>query len=121
MLQALVTHFSTTSSPGQEQEGMIAALVELASATSSDNHKAMNSMLLKFFRSDNPKTRLAGVLCQQQLAERLGDEWLGHLPEMLPFINELQEDDDEMVEKETHKWIKMIEHVLGESLSAMLD
>ena len=50
----------------------------------------------------------------------MGDEWLSHLPEMLPFINELQDDDDESVEKETHRWIKLIEDTLGESLNSML-
>jgi U3 small nucleolar RNA-associated protein 10 len=50
----------------------------------------------------------------------LGEEWLSMLPEMLPFISELQEDDDEVVEKETHRWIVKIEGVLGESLDSML-
>ena len=39
---------------------------------------------------------------------------------MLPFISELQEDEDEGVEKETLAWIKGIEGVLGESLEGML-
>jgi U3 small nucleolar RNA-associated protein 10 len=42
------------------------------------------------------------------------------LPEMLPFISELQEDDDDVVENETHRWIVKIEGVLGESLDSML-
>lgn len=54
------------------------------------------------------------------LAERLGDEWLSHLPEMLPVIGELQDDDDELVERETGRWIKLVEGVLGESLESML-
>jgi len=54
------------------------------------------------------------------LTDRLGDEWLSMLPEMLPFISELQEDDDDVVEKETHRWIVKIEDVLGESLDNML-
>lgn len=52
--------------------------------------------------------------------ERLGDEWLGNLPEMLPVINELQDDGDETVERETEKWIKLVEGVLGERLDSML-
>ena len=64
--------------------------------------------------------RLAAVKCEQELTDRLGEEWLSMLPEMLPFISELQEDDDEVVEKETHRWIVKIEGVLGESLDSML-
>lgn len=100
---------------------IIPAITELAAAAASDqNHKAMNSILLKQFRADNARTRLAAVKCQQSLSERLGDQWLDNLSEMLPFINELQEDDDENVEKETHRWVKIIEEILGESLGAML-
>ena len=39
---------------------------------------------------------------------------------MLPFISELQEDDDEAVERETLRWIKRIEEALGERLGPML-
>lgn len=58
--------------------------------------------------------------CQLSLTDRLGEEWLAHLPEMLPLIAELQEDDDEGVERETLQWIKRIESVLGESVAGML-
>lgn len=79
---------------------------------------------MKFMRAgrggDNPYTRLAAVRCEQKLTERLGEEWLALLPEMLPFINELLEDDDEKVERETRKWVFSIEEVLGEKLDDML-
>ena len=64
--------------------------------------------------------RLAAVKCQQALTDRLGEEWLTMLHEMLPRISELQDDDDQVVETETHRWIVKIEGVLGESLDAML-
>jgi len=71
-------------------------------------------------RSENASIRLAAVQCEQALTDRLGEEWLSMLPEMLPFISELQEDDDEVVERETLRWIVKIEGVLGESLDSML-
>lgn len=80
----------------------------------------MNAVMLKYMRSDDVHTRLAAVKCEQSLTERLGEEWLGLLPEMLPFISELQEDDDDVVERETQKWISMIEEILGENLDPML-
>ena len=80
----------------------------------------LNATILQYTRSDSPVVRLAAVRCQQHLTNRLGEEWLALLPEMLPFISELQEDDDETVERETLEWIKKIEHVLGESLTPML-
>lgn len=100
---------------------LVPAVVELAAAAdSADHHKELNSAVLKHLRSENADVRLAAVKCQQALTERLGEEWLSMLPEMLPYISELQEDDDDVVEKETHRWIVMIEGVLGESLDSML-
>ncbi|KAI6246262.1 U3 small nucleolar RNA-associated protein 10 [Erysiphe necator] len=100
---------------------LIPAIVELASVVDSpDHHKQLNISMLKHMRSENASVRLAAVTCEQKLTERLGEEWLSMLPEMLPVISELQEDDDEVVERETHRWIIKIEEVLGESLDSML-
>ena len=71
-------------------------------------------------RAEESQTRLATVLCEQELTKVLGEEWLVLLPEMLPFIAELREDDDEGVERETTRWISKVEGVLGESLEGML-
>jgi U3 small nucleolar RNA-associated protein 10 len=102
-------------------EELIPAIVELAAAAdSSDHHKELNGMILKHLRSEIAGVRLAAVKCEQALTDRLGEEWLSMLPEMLPYISELQEDDDEVVEKETHRWIVKIEGVLGEDLDSML-
>ena len=100
---------------------LVPAMVELAAAADSpEHHKELNSAILKHMRSETVSIRLAAVRCEQELTDRLGEEWLSMLPEMLPFISELQEDDDEVVEKETHRWIVQIEGVLGESLDSML-
>ncbi|PGH31297.1 U3 small nucleolar RNA-associated protein 10 [[Emmonsia] crescens] len=109
----------------------IPTIVELAAAADSpDNHKELNSAIMKFMRpgvsstgkngGDNPYTRLAAVKCELSLTERLGEEWLALLPEMLPYISELMEDDDENVEKEVRRWVFAIEEVLGEKLDDML-
>lgn len=102
-------------------EELVPAIVELAGvADSVEHHRELNSTILKHLRSESVSVRLAAVKCGQALTDRLGEEWLSMLPEMLPFISELQEDDDETVEKETHRWITKIEGVLGESLDSML-
>lgn len=99
----------------------IPAITELAAAAdSADNHKEMNATIMKEMRSDEAQVRLAAVKCEQSLTARLGEEWLALLPEMLPFISELQEDDDEVVERETNRWIVQIEGILGERLDSML-
>jgi U3 small nucleolar RNA-associated protein 10 len=100
---------------------LVPAVVELAAAAdSADHHKELNGAILKHMRSENGTVRLAAVKCEQELTDRLGEEWLSMLAEMLPFISELQEDDDDVVERETHRWIVKSEGVLGESLDSML-
>lgn len=102
-------------------EALIPTTVELAAAADSQAHqKELNAALLKHLRSEKAAVRLAAVKCEQALTDRLGEEWLAMLHEMLPRISELQEDDDEVVERETHRWIVKIEGVLGESLDSML-
>ena len=71
-------------------------------------------------RDDSSAVRLAAVKTQLSLTERLGEEWLAQLPEMLPFISEGMEDDDEGVEMEFRRWVKRIEEILGESIAPML-
>src|SRR5436305_11660783 len=89
---------------------LIPAIVEFAVVTdSTDHHKTINTGILKYMRSDNADVRLASIKAQQALTERLGEEWLSLLPEMLPYISEAQEDDDENVEREIHRWIVGIE------------
>lgn len=124
-------HFSTVAPVLIEQflragtvdamEALVPAVVELAAAADSkEHHKELNGSLLKHLRSEQAAVRLAVIKCQQALTERLGEEWLASLPEMLPYISELQDDDDEVVERENRKWIVGIEKALGESLDSML-
>lgn len=100
---------------------IVSAVTGLAGAAASpEHHKSFNSAILKMMRHDDAFIRLAAVKCEQSLTEKLGEDWLALLPEMLPFISELQEDDDEEVERETTAWIRQIEGILGESLEGML-
>lgn len=112
----------TISDAEQITTDVIPTIAELAvsSSSSTDSHREMNAVLLKYMRNDDAGTRLATIKCELALTERLGEEWLGMLPEMLPFISEAREDDDEMVERETQRWISKIEEKLGEDLDAML-
>ncbi|KAK5129471.1 hypothetical protein LTR08_003231 [Meristemomyces frigidus] len=91
-----------------------------AAATSPELHKSMNTTIMQYMRHQDAAVRLASVKCERAITERLNFDWLALLPEMLPFISELQEDDDEDVERETLRWVRQIEEVTGESLEGML-
>ena len=100
---------------------LIATITTLAATTDSPaQHKSLCSPLLQFMRDDSSAVKLAAVKCQLSLTERLGEEWLAQLPEMLPFISEGMEVDDEPVEMEVRKWVKLIEEMMGESIGPML-
>ena len=100
---------------------LIPAVAELAVTTDSAIHyKDMDAVILKCMRSNKAAVRLAAVQTERALTKRLGEEWLALLPEMLPFISEVLEDDDEAVEKEVQMWVDGIERILGESLDPML-
>ena len=71
-------------------------------------------------QSDRAVVRLTAVRSERALTKRLGEEWLALLPEMLPFISEALEDEDEAVEKEVQMWVVEIEERVGESINPML-
>lgn len=58
----------------------------------------------------------------KSIFQKMGDQWLGYLPTLIPYIAELLEDDDEAVELEVRKGlVRVIENVLGEPLDRYLD
>lgn len=122
MAQPLLAQLAHSKDPSiRESLNVIPSITGLAGAAASpEHHKALNSALLKLMRDEDALIRLAAVKCEQNLTDKLGEDWLALLPEMLPFISELQEDDDEVVERETLSWIRQIEGILGESLEGML-
>ena len=72
-------------------------------------------------RSESVEVRLAAVKVEMKLYEKMGEEWLGLLPETVPYIAELLEDDSEEVERETQRLIGKVEEFLGEGeLQGML-
>ena len=122
LLSHLTIPYSTSSVSTYLTQHVIPTIVELASSASSiDHHRKLNEILMKeYMKSEDAHTRLAAVLCEQALTKRLSEEWLGLLPEMLPTISELREDDDEIVERETQRWISEMERILGEDMEGML-
>lgn len=102
-------------------EFLIPAITSLANAAGSpEHHKAMNASIMGFMRHEDHRVRLAAVRAERGLTEKLHVDWISLLPEMLPFISELQEDDSGEVEREVGRWIQQIEEVTGESLEGML-
>ncbi|KAH9819858.1 U3 small nucleolar RNA-associated protein 10 [Teratosphaeria destructans] len=109
------------TSPDLVVTHIIPAIAKLAGTTRSpEHHKNINTQIMQFLRHDDAAVRLAAVRCEIAVTREVLVDWLSNLAEMIPYISELQEDDDRQVENTTLEWVKEIEGITGESLQAML-
>ncbi|KAG0256973.1 HEAT repeat-containing protein 1 [Actinomortierella ambigua] len=96
---------------------MVPCLGQLAVTASSDAlWKPLNYQVMLKSRSDQREVRLASLKVLREFYRRLGEEFLILLPETIPFLAELMEDDDHEVEALTQQVIADIEVYLGGSL-----
>jgi U3 small nucleolar RNA-associated protein 10 len=110
------------SSTALSANSIIPAITSFADAVSAsqDNLKTLNSSIMALLKHEDDSVRLAAVQCERAVTQHLAFDWLNLLPEMLPVISELLEDDNEEVERECLAWVREIEGVTGESLEGML-
>lgn len=104
---------------------LVKALTYLAQTTSSsdEHNKQLNELLMKHMRAEcNPKEKFWAVRSMKNIYKKVGESWLSLLPQMVPLIAELLEDDDEQVEMEVRTGLaKVLEEVMGEPLDRYLE
>ncbi|KAG7913311.1 hypothetical protein KL907_000256 [Ogataea polymorpha] len=104
---------------------LVRAVTSLVQATcSSDEHnKNINSMLLSHMKATcKPKEKLWAVRTLKNVYKKVGESWLGLLPQLVPIVAELLEDDEEEVEMEVRTGlVKVLEQTMGEPLDRYLD
>ncbi|KAJ1644791.1 snoRNA-binding rRNA-processing protein utp10 [Coemansia asiatica] len=106
---------------GRVRKYLAPAASQLCAAAGNDAMwKSLNQESMMKSRSDDPAVRVGSLLVLQSLYEKLGEEFLILLPETIPYLAELLEDDNSRVERTTQETIKIIESYLGESLQAYL-
>jgi U3 small nucleolar RNA-associated protein 10 len=71
-------------------------------------------------RSENADARLAAIECVFNIVTRLREEYLGLLPESLPFLAELLEDSDTAVLARCKDLVKLLEELSDENLEGYL-
>ncbi|KAF5281536.1 hypothetical protein FQA39_LY05071 [Lamprigera yunnana] len=92
-------------------------LVQFAVAIADDSlWKQMNYQVLLKTRHNDPKIRLIALQTIGETAKKLGEDFLPLVPETIPFLAELLEDEEEVVEKSCQKMLQELEKVLGEPL-----
>ena len=83
--------------------------------------KKLHHQAILLGRSDAPLSRWLALNVVSQCYERVGEELLILVPETLPFLAELMEDDNSEVEELCHRVIKEIEDLSGEKLDEYLN
>jgi U3 small nucleolar RNA-associated protein 10 len=102
-------------------ETIVPCVSQLAVCGSTyDIWKPLNHALLSRSRSDRAVVRTAALMCVEALFGKLAEEYLVLLPETIPFLAELMEDDDIEVEALVKKLVKHIEDLSGEKLTNYL-
>ncbi|KAI9026268.1 armadillo-type protein [Hyaloraphidium curvatum] len=123
IMKALVDQLEAAgapSSPGyidRMKAHVVPCVAEYAVAAGSERaHKSLNLALLAKCRSSTAEVRLAALWSLQAIWEKLGDELLPHLPQTVPILADLLEDDDPLVERTTRELALRIQAVIGEDL-----
>lgn len=92
-------------------------LSQLAVAASDDIlWKQLNYQILLKTRNNNPEIRMFALSVCIEVARKLGEDFQPLLPETIPFLAELLEDDNYKVEKSCQKAVQELEKILGEPL-----
>lgn len=98
-------------------EIIVPTVARFAAATSDDSlWKQFNYLILLKTRHSSPQVRLSALEVVCTFTTYLGDNFLPFLPETVPFLAELLEDENENVEKQTHKAVQRLEQILEEPI-----
>ena len=96
----------------------------LCDAKQVRNEKAwrqINRNVLMQTRKPSPAVRFAALRVTQELFKTLGEDFMMMLPESIPFLSELMEDESEEVEALCQRLMKQLEEMSGEKLDEYLE
>ncbi|KAF0870433.1 HEAT repeat-containing protein 1 [Crocuta crocuta] len=98
---------------------LIPCIAQFSVAMADDSlWKPLNYQILLKTRDSSPKVRFAALIMVLALAEKLKENYLVLLPESIPFLAELMEDECEEVERQCQRTVQQLEAVLGEPLQS---
>lgn len=104
---------------------LVKAIGSLAAKNSSvdEHNQMMNKLLVEHMKATcSSNEKLWAVRTVKLIYSKVGESWLVLLPQMVPIIAELLEDDNEEVESEVRGGlVRVMENVLGEPFDRYLD
>ncbi|XP_017876283.1 HEAT repeat-containing protein 1 isoform X2 [Ceratina calcarata] len=99
------------------EELVVPCIAAFASAIPDDTlHKQLVYQTLLKTRHSKPYIRSAALNALVQIVRKLGEDFMPLLPETIPFLAELLEDEDEATEKYAQNAVRTLEEILGEPL-----
>jgi U3 small nucleolar RNA-associated protein 10 len=104
------------------KEDLSPCIAEFGAAVSGRDAfwKQLNQKLLGMTRHTEPKVRVSVLTVLSELYRKLGEEFVILLPETIPYLAELLEDEVEEVEISCRHLISEIEGIVGESIQEYL-
>ena len=107
---------------GVYAQTLLASITQMATASghSETRWRPLHHSILLLTRSSVPDTRLLALESTMAICTALQEEYLPLLPEALPFLSELLEDEDEIIESRTVYVLKQMEELSGEDLKQYL-
>ncbi|QHS74146.1 snoRNA-binding rRNA-processing protein UTP10 [Saccharomyces paradoxus] len=104
---------------------LVKAIGALASNNSGvdEHNQILNKLIVEHMKASCSSTeKLWAVRAMKLIYSKIGESWLVLLPQLVPVIAELLEDDDEEIEREVRTGlVKVVENVLGEPFDRYLD
>ncbi|XP_014384762.1 PREDICTED: HEAT repeat-containing protein 1 [Myotis brandtii] len=98
---------------------LVPCIAQFSVAMADDSlWKPLNYQVLLKTRDSSPKVRFAALITVLALAETLKENYMVLLPESIPFLAELMEDECEEVEHQCQRTVQQLEAVLGEPLQS---
>ncbi|GMF03093.1 unnamed protein product [Ambrosiozyma monospora] len=100
----------------------ISSLVQ-DTCSSEEHNKQMNELMLQHMRADcGAREKYWAIRTLKTIYQKVRESWLSLLPQLVPIVAELLEDDNEDVEMEVRTGlVKVLEGVMGEPLDRYLD
>ncbi|XP_029695501.1 HEAT repeat-containing protein 1 [Takifugu rubripes] len=98
---------------------LIPCVGQFAVALADDTQwKTLNYQILLKSRHADAKVRFSSLLMLMELTSKLKENYMVLLPETIPFLAELMEDECEEVEQQVQKVVQEMENILGEPLQS---
>ncbi|GFT96799.1 HEAT repeat-containing protein 1 [Nephila pilipes] len=122
LMQPLVDQLENLSIGEKPYQEMIAnhlsSCIAQFMTTVTDNTlwKKLNYQILLKTRNDSPLVRFAAIQVIREVATVMENDYLPLLPESIPFLAEVMEDESYEVEKECQSVITEMERILGEPI-----